>query len=115
MFLLSADSNSDEHTATIIGSVITIVIVIIVVTAILTVLYLVKKKHRLVKEMRVLETQNSEACFRYVCSFLFIVLLHNYCTDYTICFAVDIIYRYVPTPNSKFGSVSQCSINTEGV
>lgn len=66
LILILANSDKKDQVYTIIGVVLTILIVVAVITAVIVMLHLVRKKGKLVKEIRVLETQKSEGCLRYV-------------------------------------------------
>lgn len=89
------------------AALIATIIAAVVVTATVVILCLVRKKHKLNKKIKVLETENPEACLRYVhmqVSTAIVYTYHNSC----LC---DI--RHVPTPRNQ-SILSQSSINTEG-
>ena len=58
-----AGIEDNDNIGIIVGTVMTGLLVAIIIATILLIL-LIKKKRKLVKEMRVLQNQNSEACLR---------------------------------------------------
>ena len=66
MYVLILILDIKDEYITIISVGITVAIVAVLLTAIIVICYLVKKKGKLVKEIRVLETQKSEASLRFV-------------------------------------------------
>ena len=66
MYVLILILDTKDEYITIISVGITVAIVAVLLTATIVICYLVKKKGKLVKEIRVLETQKSEASLRFV-------------------------------------------------
>ena len=59
------ESDKEDLVYIIIGVVMAVVIVVVVIVTVLVILHLVRKKGKLVKEIRVLENQKSEGWLRY--------------------------------------------------
>lgn len=61
--MILAGMEDNDHIGTIVGTVMTGLLVAIVIATVLLI-FLIKKKRKLVKEMRVLQSHNSEASLR---------------------------------------------------